>query len=122
MSLNKRDLLGLRDISREEIEEIINLAQYFAKSGSAENGNLLAGKTLLSAFFQPSTRTRLSHEAAMTQLGGKVIGFGDPKMTRAGDFYQESIKDTFRMLQNYADIGCCQRNLTISRSHHNFAK
>ena len=40
----------------------------------------------------------------MLRLGGKVIGFGDPKMTRAGDFYQESIKDTFSMLQNYADI------------------
>ena len=40
----------------------------------------------------------------MVRLGGKVIGFGDPKMTRAGDFYEETIKDTFSMLQNYADI------------------
>ncbi|MEP1535537.1 MAG: hypothetical protein ABJZ56_03420 [Paracoccaceae bacterium] len=99
-----KNLLGLRDLTRAEIEGIINLAVSYANSDPSKNNSLLAGKTLLSAFYQPSTRTRLSHEAAMTQLGGRVIGFGDPKMTRAGDFYQESIKDTFGMLQNYADI------------------
>lgn len=99
-----RDLLGLRDLTREEIDGIIDLALLYARSENAMNRNLLDGKVLLSAFYQPSTRTRLSHEAAMLRLGGKVIGFGDPKMTRAGDFYQESIKDTFSMLQNYADV------------------
>ena len=104
MVFKNRNLLGLKELSRDEIIQIIDLALYFAGSDSAEHRNLLTGKTLLSVFFQPSTRTRLSHEAAMTQLGGRVINFGDPKMTRAGDFYQESIKDTFSMLQNYADI------------------
>ena len=99
-----RDLLGLRDLSRDEIDGILDLALWYEKSGNDRNRKLLEGKVLLSAFFQPSTRTRLSHEAAMLRLGGKVIGFGDPKMTRAGDFYEESIKDTFSMLQNYADI------------------
>jgi aspartate carbamoyltransferase catalytic subunit len=99
-----RDLLGLRDMSRDEIDGIVDLALWYAKSKNDINGSLLEGKVLLSAFYQPSTRTRLSHEAAMLRLGGKVIGFGDPKMTRAGDFYQESIKDTFSMLQNYADV------------------
>ncbi len=61
-------------------------------------------KTLLTAFYQPSTRTRLSTEAAMHRLGGHVLGFADAKMTRAGDFYQESIKDTFHMLEYYADV------------------
>jgi aspartate carbamoyltransferase catalytic subunit len=69
-----------------------------------ENTDLLAGKTLLTAFYQPSTRTRLAHEAAMHRLGGHVLGFSDAKMTRAGDFYQESIKDTVHMLEYYADV------------------
>jgi aspartate carbamoyltransferase catalytic subunit len=68
------------------------------------NGDLLKDKTLITAFYQPSTRTRLAHEAAMHRLGGHVLGFSDVKMTRAGDFYQESIKDTIRMLECYGDV------------------
>ena len=66
--------------------------------------DLLTGKILVTAFYQPSTRTRLAHEAAMLRLGGKVTGFSDAKMTRAGDFYQESIKDTVKMLEFYGDV------------------
>jgi aspartate carbamoyltransferase catalytic subunit len=65
---------------------------------------MLAGKLMVAAFYQPSTRTRLAHEAAMHRLGGQVVGFADPKMTRAGDFYQESIKDTVHMLEYYGDV------------------
>ncbi|MBU0528497.1 aspartate carbamoyltransferase, partial [bacterium] len=65
---------------------------------------LLAEKTLVTAFYQPSTRTRLAHEAAMHRLGGHVTGFADAKMTRAGDFYQETIKDTVKMLEFYGDV------------------
>ncbi|MEM5776264.1 MAG: hypothetical protein AAGU05_14770, partial [Anaerolineaceae bacterium] len=54
--------------------------------------------------YQPSTRTRLAHEAAMHRLGGHVTGFSDAKMTRAGDFYQESIKDTVKMLEFDGDV------------------
>jgi aspartate carbamoyltransferase catalytic subunit len=68
------------------------------------NSDLLKEKTLVAAFYQPSTRTRLAHEAAMHRLGGHVVGFADPKMTRAGDFYQESIKDTVKMLEFYGDV------------------
>ena len=73
-------------------------------ASSRRNSNLLADKTLVTAFYQPSTRTRLSHEAAMHRLGGHVTGFADAKMTRAGDFYQESIKDTVKMLEYYGDV------------------
>jgi aspartate carbamoyltransferase catalytic subunit len=52
------------------------------------NGDLLRDKTLLTAFYQPSTRTRLATEAAMHRLGGHVLGFADARMTRAGDFYR----------------------------------
>ena len=68
------------------------------------NTDLCADKTLLTAFYQPSTRTRMSTEAAMHRLGGHVLGFSDAKMTRAGDFYQESIKDTVHMLEYYGDV------------------
>lgn len=71
---------------------------------SRRNSDLLAEKTLVTAFYQPSTRTRLAHEAAMHRLGGHVTGFSDAKMTRAGDFYQESIKDTVKMLEYYGDV------------------
>jgi aspartate carbamoyltransferase catalytic subunit len=65
---------------------------------------MLVEKTLVTAFYQPSTRTRLAHEAAMHRLGGHVTGFSDAKMTRAGDWYQESIKDTVKMLEFYGDV------------------
>ena len=68
------------------------------------NSDLLREKSLVTAFYQPSTRTRLAHEAAMLRLGGGVTGFSDAKMTRAGDFYQESIKDTVHMLEFYGDV------------------
>ena len=69
-----------------------------------KNVDMLKEKTLVTAFYQPSTRTRLAHESAMHRLGGHVTGFSDAKMTRAGDFYQESIKDTVKMLEYYGDV------------------
>src|SRR5271165_4586021 len=100
-----RDILSLKDMEREEYFQIFSVADRL-KPYAAErrNGDLLAHKTLLTAFYQPSTRTRLATEAAMHRLGGHVLGFSDAKMTRAGDFYQESIKDTVHMLEYYGDV------------------
>lgn len=98
-------MLGLRGVSRQVIDEILCAADGFVDGAEClSNVDILKGKTLLSAFYQPSTRTRMSHETAMLRLGGNTMGFADPKTTRAGDFYQESIKDTVQMLHNYADI------------------
>ncbi len=100
-----RDILSLKDFSRDEFERVFQVAddlKPFARD--RRNGDLLKEKTLLTAFYQPSTRTRLATEAAMHRLGGHVLGFSDAKMTRAGDFYQESLKDTFHMLEYYADV------------------
>ncbi len=100
-----RDILSLQDFERAEFEHVFQTADELEPiARSRSNTDLLAGKTLLTAFYQPSTRTRLAHEAAMHRLGGHVLGFADPKMTRAGDFYQESIKDTVHMLEYYADV------------------
>jgi aspartate carbamoyltransferase catalytic subunit len=100
-----RDILSLKDFERAEFMRVFEVAEELAPiARSRRNADLLALKTLVAAFYQPSTRTRLAHEAAMHRLGGHVVGFADPKMTRAGDFYQESIKDTVHMLEYYGDV------------------
>lgn len=100
-----RDILSLKEFEREEFFHVFDVADEMAPiAKSRRNTDLLAEKTLVTAFYQPSTRTRLAHEAAMHRLGGHVTGFSDAKMTRAGDFYQESIKDTVKMLEYYGDV------------------
>jgi aspartate carbamoyltransferase catalytic subunit len=92
-------------MERDEYFQIFEAADRLAPhAAERRNGDLLKDKTLLTAFYQPSTRTRLATEAAMHRLGGHVLGFSDAKMTRAGDFYQETIKDTFHMLEYYGDV------------------
>src|SRR3989304_4777557 len=100
-----RDILSLKGFEREEFYRVFEVADRLAPiARDRRNSDLLAEKILVTAFYQPSTRTRLAHEAAMLRLGGRVTGFADPKMTRAGDFYQESIKDTVHMLEYYGDV------------------
>ncbi len=100
-----RDILSLKDFERAEYFRVFQVADSLAPyARDRRNGDLLKHKTLLTAFYQPSTRTRLATEAAMHRLGGHVLGFSDAKMTRAGDFYQESIKDTVHMLEYYGDV------------------
>ncbi len=100
-----RDILSLKDFERAEFFRVFQVAEDLKPiARDRRNSDLLKGKTLLTAFYQPSTRTRLATEAAMHRLGGHVLGFSDAKMTRAGDFYQESIKDTVHMLEYYGDV------------------
>lgn len=106
-----RDILSLKDLERDEYFRIFGVADELRPyAENRRNGDLLKHKTLLTAFYQPSTRTRLATEAAMHRLGGAVLGFSDAKMTRAGDFYQESMKDTVHMLEYYGDV--------IAMRHH----
>ena len=100
-----RDILSLKDFEREEFFRVFEIAEKLEPiARNRRNSDMLKEKTLVTAFYQPSTRTRLAHEAAMHRLGGHVTGFADAKMTRAGDFYQESIKDTVKMLEFYGDV------------------
>jgi len=104
-SFQGRDILSLKDMTRDEYLRIFQVCDDLAPiARDRRNTDLLKDKTLLTAFYQPSTRTRLSTEAAMHRLGGAVQGFSDAKMTRAGDFYMESLKDTFHMLEYYGDV------------------
>lgn len=100
-----RDILSLKEFERNEFFRVFEVADELAPiARNRRNSDLCADKTLVTAFYQPSTRTRLAHEAGMHRLGGHVTGFSDAKMTRAGDFYQESIKDTVKMLEFYGDV------------------
>ncbi len=100
-----RNILSTKGFERAEFDHVFAVADELEPiARRRRNTDLLAEKTLVTAFYQPSTRTRLAHESAMHRLGGRVVGFSDAKMTRAGDFYQESIKDTVKMLEYYGDV------------------
>ncbi len=100
-----RDILSLKGFERNEYFRLFEICDLLAPvARNRKNTDLLKDKILVTAFYQPSTRTRLATEAAMHRLGGHVNGFADAKMTRAGDFYQESIKDTVHMLEFYGDV------------------
>ena len=112
-----RDILSLKDFERNEFFHVFDVAKKLEPiARSRQNSDILKEKTLVTAFYQPSTRTRLAHEAAMHRLGGHVTGFSDAKMTRAGDFYQESIKDTVKMLEFYGDA-IVMRHFQIGAPH-----
>ena len=100
-----RDILSLKEFERNEFFHVFDVAEKMEViARGRKNVDMLKEKTLVAAFYQASTRTRLAHEAAMHRLGGHVTGFADFKMTRAGDWYQESIKDTVKMLEFYGDV------------------
>jgi aspartate carbamoyltransferase catalytic subunit len=96
-----RDIVSIKDFTREEIDYILKTTgemEPIAKKGS----NMLHGKILATLFFEPSTRTRLSFEAAMNKLGGTSIGFAEPKV--AAIKKGENLADTIRVVENYADV------------------
>ena len=101
MKFKGRDIISIKDFTREEIDYILNIAaamEPIAKSGST----MLRGKILATLFYEPSTRTRLSFESAMHRLGGTAIGFAEAEIAsvRKG----ENLADTMRVVENYADI------------------
>lgn len=96
-----RDVISILDFDRGEIEHILKVALKMEKRGKRAPA-LLRGKLLASAFFEPSTRTRFSYEAAMHRLGGSVIGFSKAEGTAIAK--GENLADTIRMLDAYADI------------------
>ncbi|MBN1201006.1 MAG: aspartate carbamoyltransferase [Anaerolineae bacterium] len=117
-----RDILSLKDFERHEFFRVFEVAAMLEPyARDRRNGDLLKHKTLVTAFYQPSTRTRLATEAAMHRLGGHVTGFADAKMTRAGDFYQEGIQDTVKMLEYYGDVIAMrhfQQGAPAEAAHH----
>ncbi len=99
--LKGRHLIEPMDFTNEELEEIFDLADEIIINPE-KYAHVCDGKVLASMFFEPSTRTRLSFEAAMLRLGGKVIGFSEPNSSSVAK--GESIADTIRTVSCYSDI------------------
>src|SRR3989338_111778 len=102
-SLVQQHLISLDYLSKTQMEGLFQKAQELSDLSIEQTGELLRNKILAVMFFQPSTRTRLSFETAMLKLGGRIIGFQDFKTTRAGDFFQETLADTVRVVAQMAD-------------------
>lgn len=103
-----RHLLDTTDLSLDEIDDIISLATDII-SNPKKYAHVCDGKKLATLFFEPSTRTRLSFEAAMYELGGNVIGFSEASSTSASK--GETVEDTVRIVSNYADIIAMRHSL-----------
>lgn len=101
MEFKGRDIISVRDFTREEIDHILDVADLMEPLAKAES-DLLKGKIMATLFFEPSTRTRLSFESAMLRLGGKAIGFGEPSESSVQK--GENLADTVRVVESYADI------------------
>ncbi|MFL0251122.1 aspartate carbamoyltransferase [Clostridium neuense] len=99
--LKGKSLIDPMDFSKEELEEIFALADKIIEN-PREYAHAADGKILATLFYEPSTRTRFSFEAAMLRLGGKVIGFSEPNSTSVSK--GETIADTIRIVSCYADI------------------
>lgn len=97
--MNSKSLVSITDYSKHDILRILALAEKFDKN---PNRKLLEGKVCATLFFEPSTRTRLSFETAVSRLGGKIIGFSDAATTSSTK--GETLKDTIAMVSNYADL------------------
>jgi aspartate carbamoyltransferase catalytic subunit len=97
--LRNRSLISITDLSKEEILLVLKRSEEMKKKGSKE---LLKSKILASCFYEPSTRTRLSFEAAMIRLGGSIIGFSDVESTSAKK--GESLHDSMKVIGLYADV------------------
>ncbi len=104
----KRHIISTRDFSKEEIDSILSRAgelEIYAQGlgrGAGRKSDLLEGKILANLFYEPSTRTRLSFEAAMKRLGGEVINISSPEASSAAK--GENLVDTIRVVSEYCDI------------------
>ena len=96
-----RHLMSPLDFSVEELDKLLDLANDIEKYPE-KYAHACAGKKLATLFYEPSTRTRLSHEAAMLNLGGSVLGFSSADSSSAAK--GESVSDTIRTVACYADI------------------
>lgn len=101
-----RHLMSPLDLSVQETDKLLNLANDIEKNPE-KYAHACAGKKLATCFYEPSTRTRLSFEAAMLNLGGSVLGFSSADSSSAAK--GESVSDTIRIISCYADI-CAMRH------------
>ncbi len=97
--MKNKSLVSINDYSKEDILHILDLAEGFEKDPRQK---ILSNHVIASLFFEPSTRTRLSFESAINQLGGRVIGFSDASSSSVKK--GESLRDTIQTVSLYADL------------------
>ncbi|NWG09691.1 MAG: aspartate carbamoyltransferase [Nitrososphaerales archaeon] len=97
-----RDIISIKDFSRSELEYLFSLSNRMDSLDREKRRNLGRGKILGLLFFEPSTRTRLSFEAAMLSIGGNVLGFAHPRMSSVEK--GENLADTVKTVENYVDV------------------
>jgi aspartate carbamoyltransferase catalytic subunit len=99
--LKNRNLIAPSDFSLEELDEVLSLAERIVQQPS-DYANACNGKILASLFYEPSTRTKFSFDAAMLRLGGSVLGFSDPNTSSTAK--GETVADSARTVSQYADV------------------
>ncbi len=97
--MKNRSLVSINDYSKEEYLKILDIAEGFEQNPRQK---ILGNHVVATLFFEPSTRTRLSFESAVNQLGGKIIGFSDASSSSVKK--GESLKDTIKTVANYSDL------------------
>jgi len=97
-----RDVVSIKDFSKNDLLYLFSMADKIENLSEKERTHLLEGKILGYLFFEPSTRTRLSFEAAMLWLGGKCLGFAEPRTSSVEK--GENLADTVRTVENYVDV------------------
>ncbi|MBN1652058.1 MAG: aspartate carbamoyltransferase [Bacteroidales bacterium] len=97
--MKNRSLISINDYSKEEYLKILDIAEDFEKN---PRQRILENHVVATLFFEPSTRTRLSFESAISQLGGKIIGFTDASSSSVSK--GESLMDTIKTVANYSDL------------------
>jgi aspartate carbamoyltransferase catalytic subunit len=100
--LGGRDVISIKDFSRNDLQYLFKKANQIEKMPAQKRTSLLGDKILGYLFFEPSTRTRLSFEAAMLWLGGRSLGFAEPRVSSMEK--GESLADTIRTVDNYVDL------------------
>lgn len=97
-----RDVVSIRDFSRDELEFLFDFTDKISDLSRIERSELGKGRTLGSIYYEPSTRTRMSFEAAISSIGGSSIGIADPRSSSIEK--GESLSDTIRIMDLYSDV------------------
>lgn len=110
MVFNQKNIISIGDFSKEDIEYILRLSEKMEPiARSKKRSNVLSGKILGMLFYEPSTRTRLSFEAAMKRLGGSTIGFAEANVSSATK--GENLTDTVKIVGEYSDAIVIRHNM-----------
>ena len=97
-----KDIISMNDMSKEEILEILEIAEKIEKTSEEEKLNFLKGKIIATLFFEPSTRTKMSFESAAFRLGAQVLQL--PPLELSSVKKGESFSDTIKMVESYSDV------------------